>query len=306
MQNISRCSFYKITNLPDALCFPDALNAALSAFSLRLPGVQEISTAGFVAPHGKELVLPSTVVAYGAGLNAYTLCLEVATRHLPSDVIQKAVDDRVADLYASGEIETGDPLSKKHMDHIKHRAIVDLLPQAFIRHRRVYATLVPAQALLIVHDRNKASETFLAYLRKAVGSLPAKAVGDDLASSGVSLTGWLSAAPDFIEVETAFRFDGPLSNASLSSFAADSVLVSELIDSQHKVTKMSVAATLDSDGKFAATIHDDFTLSGLQFSYSKITKSMDAQAAAMSYIVQVNAVFNFYIKLWYLGDSNDN
>lgn len=156
------------------------LQEKLSAARFRPCGNQDLATMGWSAPLGQGDNLVH------AGNGKFLLCLKKQERLLPSAVVNDEVQARVQKM----EQETGAPVAKKTKQDIKQDVIHQLLPKAFTKDSYTFGFMALHDNLVVVDASNDSkAETFLATLRKAIGSLPVVPLARR--SVAADLTQWL-------------------------------------------------------------------------------------------------------------------
>lgn len=140
------------------------LEDGLASQAFRPCGQMELDSAGFVPPLGQEEG-PLSHSINGCRLFA----MRRAERLLPAAVVNEVVAEKVAQI----EDTEGYPVRRQERNRIKDAVFHELLPQAFVRSRLLWAYLDESTGLLLVDaaSANRAEE-FLVVLREALGSLP--------------------------------------------------------------------------------------------------------------------------------------
>jgi len=165
---------------------PDSLAVALSRSRFRACGSQELVTRGWVPPLGGE----DGALAHAAG-GFWLVCLQTEEKVLPAEVIGDALEARVREI----EDREARKVRRKEKEILRDEVLLDLLPRAFTRRKRLYAYLDPRGGWLVVNGTpGKAVDDFTSLLRKAAGSLPIAPLRTASVPASV-LTGWLGGAP---------------------------------------------------------------------------------------------------------------
>lgn len=165
---------------------PDTLAEALARAAFRPCGSQDLVTCGWVPPLGGE----DGVLVHAAG-GFWLLCLQSEDKLLPASVIRAALDERVAEI----EDREARKIRRKEKETLRDEVLLDLLPRAFTRRKRLYAYVDPRGGWLVVNGTpGKAVDDFTSLLRKAAGSLPIAPLRTAAVPATV-LTGWLGGAP---------------------------------------------------------------------------------------------------------------
>ncbi len=165
---------------------PDTLAEALAHAAFRPCGSQDLATCGWVPPLGGE----DGALVHAAG-GFWLVCLQSEDKLLPASVIRAALDERVAEI----EDREARKVRRKEKETLRDEVLLDLLPRAFTRRKRLYAYLDPRGGWLVVNGTpGKAVDDFTSLLRKAAGSLPIAPLRTASVPASV-LTGWLGGAP---------------------------------------------------------------------------------------------------------------
>ena len=142
---------------------PDTLAEALARAAFRPCGSQDLVTRGWVPPLGGE----DGALVHAAG-GFWLVCLQSEDKLLPASVIRAALDERVAEI----EDREARKVRRKEKETLRDEVLLDLLPRAFTRRKRLYAYLDPRGGWLVVNGTpGKAVDDFTSLLRKAAGSL---------------------------------------------------------------------------------------------------------------------------------------
>ena len=171
----------------------EQLEEKLQAEAFKPCGPQESSRNGWVPPlgkHGEQLVHAA---------NGYMLiCLQRQEKILPAPVVKEFVEERCEAI----EIEQGRKVRRKERDEIKDQVLLEMLPQAFPRNKRVYGYLALREGYMVIDaGTSKAAEDFASFLRKSLGSLPVRPPAVEQAPA-FTFTGWLNETIDLPEEVT--------------------------------------------------------------------------------------------------------
>lgn len=165
----------------------EQLEEKLQADAFKPCGPQEFSRYGWVSPLGKH----SEQLLHAAN-GDLLICAQRQEKLLPGPVVKEFVEERCEAI----EIEQGRKVRRKEKDEIREQVLLEMLPHAFPRNRKVYGYLSPKNGYLIVDAGSaKAAEDFASILRKSLGSLPVRAPAVNQ-SPAFTFTGWLSTAVD--------------------------------------------------------------------------------------------------------------
>lgn len=234
---------------------PEALAGALAQAAFRPCGSQDLVTRGWVAPLGGE----GGALVHVAG-GYWLLCLQTEDKLLPASVIRAAVDERVAEI----EDREARQVRRKEKETLKDEVLLDLLPRAFTRRKRLYAYLDPRGGWLVVNGTpGKAVDEFTSLLRKAAGSLPIAPLRTAAAPAAV-LTGWLADAPahwtvgDECELRDAGE-DGGTVRCKGQDLGSDEIRVH--LDAGKQVTRLAI----EWQERLSCVLGDDHAVRRLRF-----------------------------------------
>lgn len=224
--------------------------------ALRPCGSQDMATMGWVSPvPGGSALTHST--------DGFTvLCLGKEERILPSSVVNQELETRVTSI----ERETGAPVGKRAKQELKQEIIHRLIPHAFTTRTYIYGVYMPSIGVVAVDTASDAkAETFLAFLRKTLGSLPVV----PLARRSVSadLTEWLRycKAPQYFQLLEDAILQSPDEEASKATWKNQD-LGSEEINAALEDGKLVKQLSVEWDETLTCTITDDCTIKGIRFS----------------------------------------
>ncbi|MEM9530195.1 MAG: recombination-associated protein RdgC [Pseudomonadota bacterium] len=147
----------------------DDVNHQLAAGALEPCGRLEPSSAGWVSPLGVD----AEQLTHGIGEHLL-IRYAIEEKVLPAAVIKEALEDRVA----KAAEQTGHPTGRRERLRMKDEVMMDLLPRAFVKPRRVDAWLDLGKGWLGVDSTSK------------------KTVDDLVTLLRMNLTGLAVAAPD--------------------------------------------------------------------------------------------------------------
>lgn len=233
----------------------ETLQEQLTQLTFRHCGKQELATMGWVAPlqGGTEL--------FHATNGNFWLTLKKQERLLPSSVINAELEEKVAQI----EQETGSPVGKKAKQDLKQEIVHRLLPQAFTKNSFTHGMICPKDNLVIVDaSADGKAETFLAMVRKAIGSLPVVPLGRTSVSN--ELTSWLSdnASPEKIELLDEAELKENSEDAGIIRCKNQDLMSEEIlnhIESGKFVQKVAVKW----DDTLSAILQEDLSVKRLKF-----------------------------------------
>ncbi|KIL03108.1 recombination-associated protein RdgC [Stutzerimonas xanthomarina] len=236
----------------------EALEVALKEKAARVPGTQELSTVGFIAPLGKGPDAPLVHTVNGL----FLIGIRKSERILPGVVVSDAVSEKVEEI----ETRDGRKVYKKERDQIKDEIVQQLLPHAFIRKSATFAAIDPANQLVYVNCASPAqAEALLSTLREGIGTLPIRPLSVKIAPAA-TFTEWVKtekAAPDFYVLSDCEMRDTEEDGGSIALKQQDltSDEVKNLLASGKVVTQMGLAW----QDKMSFVINDKLQFRKLRF-----------------------------------------
>lgn len=241
----------------------DLLEEVLADNAFRPCGSQDIATMGFGFPIGSQL--------HAHTANGFiTLVLKKQEKLLPNRVINAKLSERIEAV----EIETGAPVGKKAQADIKQEIITRLLPQAFTVDTYIYGTVVPQHNLVIVNaNSDAAAESFLAMVRKALGSLPVVPLARLSLQS--ELTHWLNdSTPEEIRLteEAELKSTDELGSViRCKNQPLDSDEIKNHLESGKQVQRVGI----EIEDQFSAVFSEDGSLKRIRFADRLIEENDD-------------------------------
>lgn len=232
------------------------LEEKLAEHSFRPCGSQETATMGFSSPFNQgESLLHATS-------GRFWITLKKQEKILPAAVVNAELAEKVAQI----EAETGSPVNKKAQSDMKQEIIHRLLPQAFTKNSFTHGFISTADNLVVVDSSSDGkAETFLAMVRKAIGSLPVVPIARR--SIMADLTSWLKddATPAQIELleEAELRSmeeDGSIVRCKNQDLGAEEM--THHLDAGKLVQKIAV----EWDETLSAIIQEDVAIKRVKFS----------------------------------------
>ena len=244
---------YHLTQVLDLT--EDDIQHKLAEFPFRPCGSQELATMGWTSPLGQGDML----VHSAAG--KFWVTLKKQERILPAAVINAELADKVALV----EAETGSNVGKKAQQEMKEEIVQRLLPQAFTKNSFSHGFISTQDNLVVVDaSADGKAETFLAMLRKALGSLPVVPLAKQ--SVQEELTHWLTdnSVPNDVVI---------LEEAELRSMEEDGAIVrckNQDLSSEEIMNHLSAGKTVQKiaiewDETFSALLQEDMAVKRLKF-----------------------------------------
>ena len=171
----------------------DDLQKALSEFTFRPCGSQDLATSGFVSPFSQ---VGQDTMMFHKVQERYWITIKKQERILPSTVVNAELAEKVAKI----EAETGSPVGKKAQSDLKQEVITQLMPRAFTKNSYTHGFIsLPDNLVVVDSSSDGKAEGFLAMVRKAITSLPVVPLARRSLQS--ELTHWLTeGARDNIEL----------------------------------------------------------------------------------------------------------
>lgn len=189
--------FYEFT---DELPYIPELAEALETRQARDCTGLELVTRGFVPPAQHDIVIQVKHIDL--------ICLQTCERILPTAVVRKFVDDKVSEI----EEAEGRAVGRKERSRIRDEVVVDLIPRAFMRYKRMYAYIDRSRKILVVEaSSSTAADNLVSRLRDALGSLKVRPISAQL-DVPRRMAGWIekrNGIPDsFMLLDEAVLEDG--------------------------------------------------------------------------------------------------
>jgi recombination associated protein RdgC len=145
---------------------PEVLEEKLAERRFRPCGPLETATMGWAPPLGE-----STTALVHVAEDCLLVCARRQERLLPSSVVAESVDERALEIEERDARRVG----RKERRQLRDQVLVELLPRAFTRSRRVSAYLdLSSEWMLVDAASAKASEEVVELLRETLGSLPVR------------------------------------------------------------------------------------------------------------------------------------
>lgn len=188
----------------------DGLNDALKNEALKSCAPQELLSKGWVSPFGSE----SEMYVWQSG-DALLFCLGMEEKILPAAAVNHQLNQRLESIKA----ETGQKPGRKQQTDMKQQLMMEMLPQAFVKPRQVFAYLDLKLGMLVVDTASQnAAEELVNHMRHTLGSFKVSAFGPSSSVAQV-MTHWVTHA----------KADG--------GFELDSEIVLETLDENKGVVR---------------------------------------------------------------------
>ena len=158
------------------------LEAQLAARPLQSCGSQDMESRGWIAPHGEDVLLRAVA-------GHYLITLGVESRLLPSAVVREEAETRAEALAERQGFKPG----RKQMRELCEQVTQELMPRAFVRHRRVNVWIDPAGGWLGVDAPSATrAEEVLECLHQTFDSFPLKLLRTERSPVSI-MADWLAA-----------------------------------------------------------------------------------------------------------------
>lgn len=234
----------------------EALQDLLTENSFRPCGSQELASMGWTNPIGQGESL------FHAANGNYWFALKKQERILPAAVINAELDEKVAQI----ESDTGNPVGKKAKQDLKQEITHKLLPQAFTKNSVIHGFVAPKHNLVLIDaPADGKSETFLAMLRKTLGSLPVVPLARTTIAQ--ELTDWLASDswPRDIELLEEAEFKDPTESGSIVRVKNQDLFADE-IRAHIEAGKQLHKVALSWKETLTAILQEDLTVKRIKFS----------------------------------------
>ena len=243
------------------------LEEQLAGRRFRPCGPIEVQTMGWSSPLGGD----SEALVHS--LNG---CLLVTVRKqerlLPASVVAEALDERVAEIEAAEGREVG----RTERRRLREDIMVEMLPRAFTRSRRVRAYVDRTAGLAVVDAASeKAAEEVISLLRETLGSFPATPPRPT-GSPAVIMTDWVTADsyPEaFVPGDECELRDAQDSKSVVRCRGQD--VAGEEIQTHLRAGKQVVKLAVDWDERLSFVLNDDLSLKRLRVADAVIEEAVD-------------------------------
>ncbi len=176
---------------------PQALNEALQKEALTACKPQELLSKGWVSPFGRT----SDVYVWQSG-EALLFCLGMEEKILPAAAINHQLNQRIENIQS----ETGQKPGRKQQTDMKQQLVLEMVPQAFVKPKQVFAYLDLNLKMLIVDTSSQnAAEELVNHMRHTLGSFKVSAFGPSSSVAQV-MTHWVTHA----KAEGGFDIDSEI------------------------------------------------------------------------------------------------
>ena len=233
-------------------------------------GKTERSRSGFVAPVASE----DGALGHSLG-NYFMVCFRRDEKMLPASVVNEELDEKVKDIEAKQDRK----VYRKEKQQIKDEVILELLPRAFVRSRRIYAYLALDAGLLVVDTSSAVlAEELINTLREGLGSFPASIPDVPVAPMSV-MTQWLrdGAASHHFQIDQDCELVNPLEDGNVIRCKAQDLTSEEItvhLEAGKQVRKLGVVW----NEAVSCVLNADLTLSRVRFEDMVLERATEADA----------------------------
>ena len=246
------------------------LEQALADHAFVPCGKTERSRSGFVAP------IRSEDGALGHSLGNYLMvCFRRDDKMLPASVVNEELDEKIKDIEAKQDRK----VYRKEKLQLKDEVILDLLPRAFVRSRRIYAYLALDEGLLVVDTSSAVlAEELINTLREGLGSFPASIPDVPVAPMSV-MTQWLrdGAASNHFQIDQDCELVNPLEDGNVIRCKAQDLTSEEIsvhLNAGKQVRKLGVVW----NEAVRCVLNADLTLGRVRFEDMVLERATEADA----------------------------
>ena len=151
---------------PEFKVTPEELETGMETKAFQPCGQMDLLTSGWEKPLGRK----------GSSLihetNQYVMiCFKQQEKLLPASVINELLAEKVEEIVEA----EGRKIGRKEKQQMKDELIIDLLPKAFSRSKKLFAYIDLKNNLLMVDSpAAKKAEDLITLMRESLGSFPAK------------------------------------------------------------------------------------------------------------------------------------
>lgn len=202
------------------------------------------------------------------------LCLRREDRLLPPAVVREALQEKVEHIEAS----EARPVGRKEKTRLRDEIVIDLLPRAFTRSRRLFAYIDPRADLIVVDAGTpKQAEELLTLLRDTLGSLKVRPL-QVKQSPALLMTRWLEGKlPKDFSLEDECELKEPVDKGSVIRGRRLEHLRDDLhhhIDAGMQVSRLAV----EWNERLRCVLGDDLGVRRLRFTDLVMQEAGDTEA----------------------------
>ncbi len=243
------------------------LDAQLRQHAFKPCGPLEMTAMGWTPPLGGQTLQ----WVHGAGA-----CLLIAARRqerlLPAAVINEAVAEKVTDI----EHNEMRDVTRRERSRLREEILIDMLPRAFTRSRRIWAYIdIEANWIVVDSPNDKVAEEVLSLLRESIGSLPIKPLVPTIAVAE-RFSDWVAGGEVLagLELEDQCELRDPVDNRSVVRCRGQD-LSSPEIRNHLESGKRVVALGVNWNDRVSFILDETLTLKRLRFDTELIDEALD-------------------------------
>jgi recombination associated protein RdgC len=246
---------------------PEALEGGLAGHRFQSCGPLQTVSMGWVPPLGET----TSALVHAAG-DCVLVCARRQERLLPAAVVAEAVDERAQEIEEQATRSVG----RRERRQLREQVLLELLPRAFTRSRRVSAYADRRAGWLLVDAASsKAAEELVELLRETLGTLPVRPPRPAIPPE-LLMTGWLrdgELPPGLALGEECELRDARDERSVVRCRGQD--LTGEEIAAHLRAGKQVVKLALDWQGRLALLLQEDLSLKRLRFADELIEEAME-------------------------------
>lgn len=262
---------------------PEDLESSLSQFAFKPCGKQDTASMGWSSPFAAS-GMRSGISLHHAANGCFWICLKKQERILPASVVNAELAEKVAEI----EAKTGSPVGKKAQQDLRQEITFNLLPQSFTKNSYIHGVIATQHNLIMVEASSDGqAEAFLAYLRKAINSVPAiPLVRQSLQND---LTAWVTdkSPEQFVLLEEAelksLSEDGAIIRCKNQPLDSDEIKIH--LDAGKLVQKIAI----EWDERISFILHEDGSIKRIKF--TDVVKEQNADIPKDDIAAKLDADF---------------
>lgn len=248
----------------------ETLEPALAERAFQPCGRQDLSQYGWVSPLGDG---HDTFTHVSNG--NIIICAQRQDKIVPSSVIKDAMQEKIDII----EQRDARKVYRKEKDQIKDEVLLELLPRAFTRNRRLFAYFAPKEKLLLLDTASASkAEEFLSYLRETLNGLPVIPPVSKMVPADV-MTHWLKEqhAEEPFSLDRDCELGNPLDTANVIRCKGqdlDGDEIQRLLDAGKRCNKLAVVWK----ESIRCVINEDLSLKRLKFEDELLQQANETEA----------------------------
>ena len=244
------------------------LEAQLATRRFRPCGPLVSVTIGWSAPAGDDGALVHGVDG------CLLMCVRRQERLLPSSVVAEALDERIAEIEGAEVRSVG----KAERRRLREDILVEMMPRAFLRSRRVLAYVDTKAGWMVVDAASdKTAEEVVSLLREMLGTFPAIPPRPNRPVAHL-LTQWVEGndLPEGFVLGQECELRDPEDAQSVVRCRGQD-LASEEIQTHLRAGKQVLKVACEWDGHLSVLLQDDLSLKRLSLADTLVEDALDAE-----------------------------